>query len=248
MSLTTLYTFGSVFLVSIISVIGVFFMSMREEALRRRIPLLISLAVGALLGDVFIHLLPELFEEIGNRALAVSSYVLAGIVVFFLLEKGLHWHHHGEDSHAPHPVGKLVLISDGLHNFLDGIIIAGSFLLSVPAGIATTVAVILHEIPQEVGDFAVLLHAGYSRKRALVLNGISALMAFIGATIVLGGVIPETLGGVAIPALAAGGFIYIAMSDLVPELHKADNHSKPFGQFGMLLIGVAAMFALTFLE
>src|SRR3989338_9218766 len=156
-----LYTFASVIVVSLISFVGVFSLSFKEEALRKYIFLFISIAVGALLGDAFIHLIPEALEDSANTTLT-STLVISGILFFFILEKIMHWHHHGEDKEENHihPMGKLVLFSDGVHNFIDGIIIGASFLVSVPVGLATTIAVILHEIPQEVGDFAVLIHSG----------------------------------------------------------------------------------------
>jgi zinc and cadmium transporter len=237
-----------VFLVSSASLVGLFFLALKEATLRRSMPLLISLAVGALLGDVFIHLLPELFEEEVGNTRAVSAVVFGGILLFFLLEKALHWHHHGEDSEAPHPVGKLVLLSDAIHNVLDGMMIAGSFLVSFPAGVATVLAVLLHEIPQEVGDFAVLLHAGYSKSRALLMNFLSALTAFVGAGVVLWSGQSVEGGSWVIPALAAGSFIYIAMADLIPELHKGEHRSRTFGSLSALLLGLAAMMALRFLE
>ena len=147
-----LYTFIGILVVSVISLLGVFVLPSREDILRKYIFLFISLAVGALLGDAFIHLIPEALDKSSN-ATATSVLIILGILLFFILEKFLHWHHHGEDAKEGHihPIGKLVLFSDGVHNFLDGIIIAASFMVNIPVGIATTVAVILHEIPQEWG-------------------------------------------------------------------------------------------------
>ncbi|MEI9966600.1 MAG: ZIP family metal transporter [Candidatus Moraniibacteriota bacterium] len=179
-----LYTFLSVLAVSLISLVGIFTFFWRVTDLERWIGFLISLAAGALLGDAFIHLIPEAFEE-ATEPTTISLLIIVGIVLFFLLEKALHWHHHGEDADASgiHPVGKLVLLSDVFHNLLDGIIIAAAFMASVPVGIATTFAVILHEIPQEIGDFAVLIYSGFTRKRALFVNFLTALSAFAGALI-----------------------------------------------------------------
>src|SRR3989344_2205335 len=162
MVISYLYAFASVIIVSLISLVGVFSLSIKEQLLRKYIFIFISLAVGSLLGDAFIHLIPEALETSANVALT-SVLIISGILLFFILEKFLHWHHHGEDESEPHiqPVGNLILFSDGVHNLIDGIIIGVSFMASIPVGIATTVAVILHEIPQEVGDFTVLLHAGY---------------------------------------------------------------------------------------
>ncbi len=243
------YTFASVLGVSLISLLGILALSFREDLLRRYVFIFISLAVGALLGDAFIHLIPEAFEE-AHDPMIVSILIISGIFFFFVLEKFLHWHHHGEDTEESHihPVGKLILFSDGVHNFLDGIIIAASFTVSVPVGIATTIAVILHEIPQEVGDFAVLLHSGYTKRRALCLNFLSALTALLGAIVFfIIGEMAESLAAYFLP-IAAGGFIYIAVADLIPELHKTKKMRHSAAQLGAVGMGVFAMIALTFFE
>lgn len=253
MSITYLYTFLSIAIVSLISLVGVFTLALREVLVRKYVFLFISVAIGALLGDAFIHLIPEALEVSANAVLT-SVLVIAGIFFFLILEKFLHWHHHGEDvdtaahQHGAHATGKLILLSDGVHNFLDGIIIAASFLISVPVGIATTVAVLLHEIPQEIGDFAVLLHSGYSKTRALWLNFLSALTALLGALVFfLLGSRAEALATWLLP-LAAGGFIYIAVADLIPELHKTTRPRHSFFQLLAVAAGVLAMVGLTFLE
>lgn len=244
-----IYALLGVVVVSVVSLVGVFTLSIKEEIIRKYIFLLVSLAVGALLGDAFIHLIPEAFENSTNP-LAVSLLIIVGIVVFFVLEKFMHWHHHGDDAqeHGIHPVGKMMLFSDGIHNFIDGVIIGISFLVSIPLGMATILAVILHEIPQEIGDFAVLLHAGYTRKRALWLNFLSALSAVFGTLLafVLGEAGEDFINWV-LP-FAAGGFIYIAVADLMPELHKTKKINYSFFQLLSLILGVALMVGLVFLE
>ncbi len=245
---TYVYTLVSVAMVSLLSLTGLFFLSLREEVLRRYMFIFMSIAVGALLGDAFIHLIPEALEAAPEPTL-ISVLIVAGILFFFVLEKFLHWHHHGQEAeHVVHPVGKLVIFSDGVHNFIDGIIIAASFMVSIPLGIATTLAVILHEIPQEVGDFSVLLHAGYNKFRALWLNFLSALTALFGALLflVMGSGVEESI--LYILPLAAGGFIYIALADLIPELHKTKNISQSLYQIVAVVVGVVAMLALTWLE
>ena len=236
-------------IVSLVSLVGVFALSIKEELLRKYIFVFISLAVGALLGDAFIHLIPEAFESSINSIL-VSILIITGVVIFFILEKFLHWHHHGEDEAAPdiHPAGRLILLSDGVHNFIDGIIIGVSFLISMPVGIATTLAVILHEIPQEIGDFAVLLHSGYSKSRALWLNFLSALCAILGTLVafVLGQA-GETFILWILP-VAAGGFLYVAVADLIPELHKTKDVKHSLMQILAVIAGVLAMVALLYLE
>ncbi len=223
-------------------------LSLQEEKLRKYIFIFISLAVGALLGDAFIHLIPEAFSEIKDVVLT-SILIISGILIFFALEKFLHWHHHGEDKEESHihPVGRLILFSDSIHNFMDGMIIGASFLISIPVGLATTLAVILHEIPQEIGDFAVLLHAGHTKLRALWLNFLSALLAIAGVLIVLALGKEQSLA-LWISPIAAGGFIYIAVADLIPELQKTKEIKYSLLQILAVLIGVLAMVALTFLE
>ena len=238
--------------VSLVSLIGITTLSLKEGLLRRILFLLISLAAGALLGDAFIHLIPEAFAEI--EPLTVSIVVLVGFLSFFVLEKFLHWHHsHGDDEFSPehariHPVGHLVLISDGVHNLIDGLAIGAAFLVSPEVGIATTLAVVLHEIPQEIGDFGLLLHAGFSRMKALAMNFVSALGAFVGVGLAfwLSGNIEGTAPIIA--AFVAGNFIYIAASDLVPELHKTTSPWQSVLQFATIVLGLIAMVLLLGLE
>ncbi len=212
---------------------------------------LVSLSVGALFGDAFLHLIPDAFES-GVRA--PSLWILIGIAFLFVLEKFFHWHHehiHEHDAtcaHAPLPVGALSLVAGGMHNFLDGAIIAASWLVSMPAGIATTIAVILHEIPHEMGDLGILLHAGYNKHKAFLYNFYSGLVAVLGAaTALVAGAAVENAALYIIP-FAAGNFIYIAGSDLVPELHKTKHAGKSLLQLGAILVGVALMAGLLLVE
>ena len=247
--MTYVYALISVTIVSLVSFVGIFMLSLQEEKLRKYLFAFISLAIGALLGDAFIHLIPEAFENSSNTSIT-SGLIIVGILIFFILEKFLHWHHHGEDKEKTHihPVGQLVLFSDGVHNLMDGIIIGASFLVNIPVGLATTLAVILHEIPQEIGDFAVLLHSGYTKSRALWLNFVSALLAFVGVIIALIlGEITKTFTIWVLP-IAAGGFIYIAIADLIPELHKTKKVKYSIAEFIVIIIGVLAMFALVLFE
>ncbi len=244
-----LYTIVSVMLVSLISFIGVVTLSMNAERLKQILIYLVSLSAGALFGDAFIHLLPEIVEETGWE-LTTSLSIMGGILTFFVLEKILHWHHY----HLPHtkeqihPFAVMNLIGDGVHNFIDGLIIGASYLVSIPVGMATTIAVGVHEIPQEIGDFGVLLHGGFSKGKAVFYNFLSALMAFLGAIVSL--VLNVLMGNVTtylIP-FAAGGFIYIAGSDLIPELHKEVKVKKSLIQFMAFIVGILVMFALLGLE
>lgn len=247
---TILITILSVFLVSIISFIGLFTLSINQKKLKKVVTYLISFAAGALLGDVFIHLLPEIAEKT-NFSLTTSIYILSGIGIFFILEKFIHWEHcHGnilQENHI-HPFAYLNLLGDALHNFIDGVIIAASYLISIPAGLATTIAVILHEIPQEIGDFGVLLHGGFTKGKALFLNFLTALTAILGAVIAI--LATKTIQNIEILLIpiAIGGFIYIAGSDLIPELHKETNLKKSFIQLISLILGVLIMLSLLLLE
>ena len=238
------YSFGSVFLVSLVSLIGLFTFSLKDEALKKILLFLVSFSAGALFGDAFIHLLPEAVEDIG-LSLGVSLSLLCGIISFFILEKFIHWRHCHIPASAqhPHPLAFMNLVGDGVHNFIDGLVIGASYLASVQVGIATTLAVVLHEIPQEIGDFGVLLQAGLSKKKALFFNFLSALTAVLGTAIALmmGG--SERIIPILLP-FAAGGFVYIAGSDLIPELHKEPSLKKSLSAFSFFIIGIAFMLAI----
>ena len=232
-------------MVSLVAVIAFSFLPLAKKRLQNLLLYLVAFSAGALFGDAFIHLLPEVFEKMANKIL-LSLSVLAGILIFFVLEKFIRWRHcHIEISEKHlHPLAVLNLVGDGAHNFLDGIIIAASYLVSVPLGIATTLAVLFHEIPQEIGDAGVLMHTGISWGRAMFFNFLSALLAMVGAVITL--LVGEGLIGASlvITAAAAGGFIYIAGSDLIPELQHNVEPKQSLKQFLALLAGILVMFLL----
>ncbi len=241
------YTLASVSVVSLISLVGIFALGVKQERLQRILFCLISFSAGALLGDVFIHILPEIME--GEGALRNGGYVLAGIMLFMVLERLLRWHHsHSSHKEEIHSAVYLTIIGDALHNFLDGVAIATSFLVSIPLGIATTSAVIFHEIPQEIGQFAILVHGGWSRKKALLYNFFSALMAIVGALAVL--VFAQSFTEALAPllGLTAASFIYIALSDLIPELQKEPNARRFIVQLVWMLAGIGIMALLLLLE
>lgn len=243
-----LYSLVSVLLVSLISLIGVITLSIKADRLKKILIYMISFSAGALLGDAFIHLLPELAEE--GFTLNYSIGILFGILLFFSLEKVVHWRH----CHMPitkthtHSFAYMNLFGDALHNFIDGIIIAGSYLISIPVGVATTIAVMLHEIPQEIGDFGVLIHGGFTKGRAIFLNFITALAAIIGVifALLLNNYINNIEGYLI--SLAIGGFLYIAGSDLIPELHKETKISASLIQILTFILGVIIMMLLLLLE
>lgn len=253
-----LYAFGAVLLVSVVSFSGLAALSLKDAALRRIIFLFVALAVGSLFGDALIHLIPEALES-GIGETLVASMVFAGVLVFFALEKFLLWRHaHGthEESretllahaHAPQAIAPLVLTADFVHNAVDGIIIGASFLVSVPVGVATTLAVVLHEIPQEIADFGLLIHAGWRKGKALLWNFFSALSAFLGLLVVFA--VGERAEGF-VPlaaAFTAGAFLYIAGADLVPELHKTRGARRAAAQVVAVAAGFSVMLLLTVLE
>lgn len=201
------------------------------------------------MGGAFIHLIPEALENMeqtGRPTETVFIAVLVGFALFFILERVLHWHHcHKNGEHCDvHPFTYLNLIGDGFHNFIDGVVIVAAFSLNTKLGMATTLGVIMHEIPQEFSDFGVLIYGGFTKAKALIFNFISAIFAVLGAVCgyalvyVVQGMIPLLVG------LTAGGFIYIAASDLIPELHKESKFSKSFIAFIFFFVGIAMMFLL----
>ncbi|MFA5095666.1 MAG: ZIP family metal transporter [Candidatus Paceibacterota bacterium] len=241
------YTFLSVIAVSLLSFVGALSLALNPKRLKKITMFFVSLSAGTLLGDSFFHLLPEATAK--SDGLLLWLMVITGMIIFFILEKIICWRHCHIPTSAEHPhhLGLMNLIGDGLHNLIDGIIIAGSFLLNPALGIATTVAVVAHEIPQEIGDFGVLIHAGYSRKKALFLNFFSALMAIFGAFIsLLIGQQMENFSTFIVP-FTAGGFIYIATADLIPELKKESRPWQSLNQLLSILTGLGIMLILKFL-
>jgi zinc and cadmium transporter len=244
-----LLIFLSVLIVSLISLIGVFFIFLKKNALDNFLIFFVSLSVGSLLGGAFLHLIPEAIGA-GGATLKVSFLVLFGIIIFFIIENFIHWRHcHIPTSKShPHHLGTMNMIGDGIHNIIDGLVIAAAYFVNIPLGITTTLAVVVHEIPQEIGDFGVLLYAGYSKKKALFFNFISALTAIIGAIIgILFSQNSQVFASIVIP-IAAGGFLYIAGSDLIPEIHKNQEKSFPFKNLIGILLGILMMYLLTFLK
>lgn len=226
----------STFIVAIISLVGIFTLAMKEKLLGKVLFCLIGFSAGSLIGTAFLHLLPEALEK--TKSEFVFYYLILGIILFFFLERYFHWRHCHNGVCDIHVFSYLNLIGDGLHNFIDGIVIAVSFLVSLKLGIVTTLAVISHEIPQELGDFGVLVYGGFSKQKALFYNFISALTAVIGA--IFGYFISDIITGFSnfILPLTAGGFIYIATSDLIPEIHKQSNLRRSTSAFIAFLFGI----------
>jgi len=250
MTAVWLYSLVSVVVVSLISLIGVLTFSLKEENLKKILLYLVSFSAGGLFGDAFIHLIPQAAEK--SFGLHVSLYILLGIIVSFVVEKFLQWRHcHIPTSEEhPHSFAYMNLFGDAVHNFIDGLIIGGSYLASIPLGLATTLAVVFHEIPQEIGDFGVLIYGGFNKSRALFFNFSTALTAIFGAIVALslGFLIQENFIPFLVP-FAAGNFIYIAGSDLIPELHKEEpGLLKSTLQLTAFILGVLILFSLIFLE
>lgn len=245
------YTLTSVILVSALSLVGIFTLSLNKNRLQKILLYLVSFAAGGLFGDALIHLLPESFERLGAK-LSTSLYIVSGILIFFILEKFVRWRHchvPTDQSHL-HPVVTMNLLGDGLHNLIDGMIIGATYMVSIPLGISTTLAVVLHEIPQEIGDFGVLVYGGLSTAKALAFNLLTASVSIAGALISL--CVGPLLGDYAVTLLpiTAGGFLYIAGSDLVPELQQECevNVSSAVLQFIAMILGIGVMALLVFLE
>ncbi len=229
----------STFLVSVISLIGIITLAIKEDLLRKIIFCLIGFSAGALIGSAFLHILPEALEK--AKSTTVFYYLILGLTLFFLLERYLHWRHcHDKDCNI-HAFTYLNLFGEAFHNFIDGIAIAASFVISFKLGIATTLAIILHEIPKELGNFGVLVYGGFSRNKALLYNFISAMAAIIGA--LFGYFISDFAHGFInfIMPLTAGGFIYIATSDLIPEIHKEKDQRRATLAFISFLFGIMFM-------
>jgi zinc and cadmium transporter len=231
-----LWIIAMTFLNGLIAFAGAFSLLMSKEKLNKITVFLVALAIGALLGGAFFHFIPESLEKM--PVYLVVIFIFLGITLFYLIEKYLHWHHcHKNGKCETHPYTKLILYGDGVHNFIDGLIIASSFIISIPLGILTSLLVMAHELPQEIGDFGVLIYGGYTRKKALLYNFISQLTA------VFGGILGYFFLGIKDYAIyvlpfAAGGFLYIAINDLIPEVFKEKSIEKKILNLLFIIIGI----------
>jgi len=237
---------------SVLALLAIFTLGFKEKLLQKMLLFLVALSAGSMIGGAFLHLIPEALAEQGGN-IKIFIFVLIGFSIFFLVEKVLHWHH----CHKPHhhkKTGKkankvesfaiMNLVGDGIHNFIDGLIIAVAFVADTGLGITTTIAVALHEIPQEISDFGVLVYGGYNKSKALLLNFVTAAMAVLGGILgyLLSNHIEKALGFL-LP-IAAGGFIYIAASDLIPELKKEEDLAKSTLHFSIFILGILLMYGL----
>jgi zinc and cadmium transporter len=224
-------------LVSLVSILGILIF-LRKNTLNKSLFYLVSFAAGTLLGAAFLDLLPEALE--GGFKESVPIFILLGILSFFVLEKFLYWHHHhtGHEHEEAHVFTYLNIIGDAVHNFLDGAVIAISFMNNTALGVITTIAIIAHEIPQEIADFSILIYGGFSRMKAMVYNFLTALTAVVGALAAYFFSSAIKNSSIFLTSLAAGGFIYIASTDLIPEIHKEKDFKKSIVQFVLLASGI----------
>ncbi|MEM2913879.1 MAG: ZIP family metal transporter [Candidatus Bathyarchaeia archaeon] len=256
--MTVLYSILATIAVSLLSFIGVFALSLRERMLDKLLFVLVSFAAGAILGAAFLSLLPEALNgtlEIDVDTSVTFLYMIVGFIGFFFLERFIYWYHghvHGHESASevdPRVTVKefiyINLVGDAVHNFIDGTIIAASFFLDISLGVAITVSAIFHEIPQEIGDFGVLLYGGLARSKALLFNFFAAVTAVAGALLSNFFLVKiQNLVGFLI-AFAAGGFIYLAASELIPEIQKEKEFWKSLSQFILFILGIAFIWALS---
>ncbi|MFC1651805.1 ZIP family metal transporter [Patescibacteria group bacterium] len=229
------------FLISLFSLIGMVTLSIKDKILRKILLMLVGLSAGGLIGGAFFHLLPEALES-ELKPLTIFAITIGGFLLFFLLEKFLFWRHCHKGKCDVHTFTYLNLIGDSVHNFIDGLIIVAAFSVDIRLGLVTTLAIALHEIPQEIGDFGVLVYGGFSKVKALIYNFFAALMVVAG--VIVGYLIGETIQ-LSVPFLlsfAAGGFIYIAATDLIPEIRLEKKLGKSLLSFGVFLLGVLLMF------
>ena len=243
---------GASLIVSMASLSGLFVFWLSPERLVRTVPYLVALAVGVLLGDAFIHLIPDAVNRHGSVS-QVCLITLLGVFVFFILEKFVRWRHDHSLQYAQletdvRPLAKMNLVGDAIHNFVDGILIGGSFLADPAIGVTTTVAIIAHEIPQEIGDVGALVYGGYSPKQAVLYNFYCSLTVVVGAvfTLLLSQLAESSL--IFLLPVAAGGFIYIAATDMIPALHEHSSLINLLGQSAIFGLGIGFMQSIIVLE
>lgn len=234
------------FLISLCVWVAVIFLYFKKDLLKKITIFLIALSAGALMGGAFLHLLPEAVELIEGDTPYI--FILISFVLFFLVEKVLHWRHCHDGDCKIHTFGYMNLFGDSIHNFIDGLIIASTFLIDYKLGFITTLAIALHEIPQEIGDFGVLIHAGFEKKKALIINYLISLSIILGG--IAGYFINSSIDGIISYLLpfAAGGFLYIAATDLVPEIRKHENIKRSIISILIFIFGVLIMYGVKFIE
>jgi zinc and cadmium transporter len=230
------WAIGASIAVSLISLIGIFALLLKDKLIERMLFLLIAFSAGGLIGGAFLHILPEAIEQ--NPQGNIFFYVIVGFVAFFIMEKYFHWRHCHKGVCDVHAFTYLNLVGDAVHNFTDGLVIGASFAVSVKFGIVTTLVIIFHEIPQEIGDFGVLVYGGFKKSKALFWNFITALTCVVGAAI--GVPLSEHVEkfSLYILPMVAGGFIYVAACDLIPEVHKQTSLKRSTLSLAAFLCGI----------
>ena len=237
----------SVIIVSLISLIGIAFFLFSQQFVNKTLIWLVSFSAGSLMGGAFFHLIPETVDG-GNDFLLISIYILTGFCLFFILERVLRWHHcHDADCETHKHLGHLNLIGDSIHNAIDGLVIISTFTVSPALGIPVTLSIIFHEIPQEIGDFGVLLYSGFKKTSALFYNFLTALTAVGG--VLLGYFLLDRIANLNefLLPFAAGGFIYIAASDLIPEIHQEKSTVRSVISFIIFFLALVFMLGLKFI-
>ena len=223
-----------------IALVGSVIFLMTEATFQKVLLPLVAMSAGTLIGSAFLHLIPEGLENYQGSSEQFFLWLLAGFISFFALEQIIHWHHcRKADASCKAPLGHLILIGDGLHNFIGGLAVAGTFLIDIRLGITTLLAAAAHEIPQELGDFAVLIHSGWSRKSALIFNMLSGLTFLCGGLVAYGA--SRSLDIAFLVPFAAGNFIYIGASDLIPEVNKHKHLKENIKNFLAVTIGLLFM-------
>ncbi len=237
--MTLIWILFASILVSLISLVGIFTIGIKTKTFGKIVFLLVGFSAGGLIGGAFLHLLPEAIEKYGYNG--TFFYTLIGFITFFLLERFFYWRHCHNETCEIHSFTYLILIGDGVHNFIDGLVIAASFMTDFKLGVATTIAVALHEIPQEIGDFAILVYGGFSKAKALLFNSISALIAVLGS--IIGYIILGSTENISVllVSFTAGGFIYIAACDLIPQIHKHKETKSANFAFVAFILGLLFM-------
>lgn len=244
-----LYPLASVIIVSLISVIVAIPLLIKKRMSNKVLIFLLSVSVGVLLATVFMDFLPEIITN--GYSIGIAFYLLLGFIFMFILEKFVHYHHNKKCEHDDcghghaYSLAPMNLIGDSIHNFIDGMVIAGSFAVSITVGIAATISIIFHEIPQELADFGVLLYSGMSRKKALLFNFLSAITAILGA--IVGIFLADKIIGFTsfVVPFAAGNFIYIAASNLVPQLHRECSLKDDVLHVLAIVLGIAIIAFVT---
>jgi len=243
---TLAYILIASFLIASGALVGIIALAVRKELIEKILLSLVSLSAGTLMGGAFFHLMPEAAEKLEITKLLYI--VLFSFILFFFIEKIIHWHHHHTAECEIHTFGYINIVGSSIHNFIDGLIIAATFLVDVRLGITTSVAIVSHEIPQKIGDFCIFLYAGFEKRKAIIINILVALTIVIGG--VLGYFLSQSISGLITYLLpfAAGGFLYISTSDLIPEIKKEKDLKKSLVSFVFFLIGIAIMYLAKFIE